>query len=90
MINLDTKTIQQLIRYNKVEIRSLDTEKKYLEHLVQLYWNSCNPLDKYSVLSSTAFSCLNKAKVSLNATKKKLKVLAALQWHLKNSLRGGN
>lgn len=86
-IYLDTRTIQQLIQHNKVQIRELDTNRKYLEHLVQLYWNSCNPVEPNSILSSTAFKCLNEAKADIKEIKKKIKMLAALQYSLKYSLR---
>lgn len=86
-IYLDTRTIQQLIQHNKVQIRELDTNRKYLEHLVQLYWNSCNPIEPNSILSNTAFKCLNEAKADIKEIKKKIKMLAALQYSLKYSLR---
>ena len=86
-IYLDTCTIQQLIMHNKQQIRELDTEKKYLEHIIQLYWNSCDPIHPNGILSSTAFSCLNKAKDDLAAIKKKLKLLSETQYALKYSIR---
>lgn len=84
-IYLDTRTVQQLIAFNKVQIRELDTDKKYLEHIIQLYWNSCDPIHPNGILSSTAFTCLNAAKGDLAAIKKKIKLLAALQYSLKYS-----
>lgn len=86
-IYLDTRTIQQLIQHNKVQIRELDTEKKYLEHIIQLYWNSCDPIHPNGILSSTAFSCLNRAKDDLATIKKKLKLLAETQYACKYSIR---
>lgn len=86
-VELDIRVIQQLIRYNKTQIKELDTEKKYLEHIIQLYYHSCNPLDKKGALSSTAFSSLNKAKDDLIKIKKMLKLLSEVQYALKSSIR---
>jgi len=86
-VHLDTSLIQKLIRYNKVQIRGLEADRKYLEHIIQYYWNSCNPLHPQGVLSSTAFSCLNKAKDELQRVKKTIKMLAELQYSLKYSIR---
>jgi len=86
-VYLENSNIQQLIRYNKTQIKELDTERAYLEHIIQLYWNSCNPITPNSVLSHTAFSCLNRAKDGLIKIKKKLKLLAEFQYELKKSIR---
>lgn len=88
-INLETQTTQRLIRWNKIQIKQLTTEKVYLQHIIQLYYNSCNPIQPEAVLSKTAFICLNKAKEELVAVKKNIGMLTELQWQLKNSLRGG-
>lgn len=86
-VQMEVGAIQQLIQFNKVQIRELDTERKYLEHIIQLYWNSCDPIHPSGILSSTAFSCLNAAKGDLAIIKKKLKLLSETQCALKYSIR---
>lgn len=86
-IYLDTHTIQQLIQYNKVQIRELDTEKKYLEYLItEIYWPKANP-SNLGVISQKNYEMLNKAKDDLAAIKKKLKLLVETQYALKYSIR---
>lgn len=87
IVPMQVSTVQALIKHNKVEIRSLETEKKYLQHIIQLYWNSSNPLEPSGVVSATAFFCMNKAKGDLAAVKKRLKLLAEVQYSLKYSIR---
>lgn len=87
LIPMQVSTVQSLIRYNKTQIKELETDRDYLKHLIQLYFNSCNPVDPYSVLSYTSFSCLNKCKDELQAVNKKLKMLAEAQFSLKYSIR---
>lgn len=84
---IQVSTIQALIKYNKTQIKELDTERAYLRHIIQLYYNSCNPMDPYGVVSSTAFYCLNQAKDDLAVIKKKLKLLSELQASLKYAVR---
>ena len=83
-INLNPNLVQQLISYNKTQIKELDTQRIYLEHLVQLYWNSSDKMYPYGILSSTSFNCLNRAKSDLIGVKKTLKMLAEFQYQLKS------
>lgn len=87
LIPMQVSTVQSLIRYNKTQIKELETESAYLKHLIQLYFNSANPLTPNSTLSHTAFLCLNAAKDDLAKIKKQIKMLSEVQYSLKYSIR---
>lgn len=87
-VQMNIPTIQAMIKYNKKQIRELQTERDYLRHLTQLYYNSCDKIDPYGILSSTSFTCLNSARDELVSVKKRLKLFAEVQHALKKSIRG--
>lgn len=86
-IFLSIPLTMQLIKHNKKQIRELETERKYLEHMIsQHYWPCSDPLDN-RISSHISFTLLNKAKDDLREIKKKLKMLAEVQYALKYSIR---
>ena len=83
-IYLTKPMIQSLVQYNKAQIKKLEVEKQYLQHLItKVLWPLSDPFDA-STKSKSAFIQMNKAKKDLKVIKKKLKVLAELQNSLKH------
>ena len=81
-IILTKEQIQALIAYNKQQIAALEMHQNVLKESIQVLWEASNPIDT-SVVSTTAFQCLNECKNSLRKVKKQIKLLAQVQYSLK-------
>ena len=86
IVPMSKNQVQSLIQHNKTQIKELQLEKQYLEYLIATkYWPYANPND-LGVISQKSYKLLNKSKNDLRAIKKKLKMLAELQYSLKYSI----
>ena len=87
LVPMSNSQVQSLIQYNKTQIKELQLEKQYLEYLIATkYWPYADPND-LGVISQKSYELLNKAKDDLRVIKKKMKMLAELQYSLKYSIR---
>ena len=87
LVPMSKSQVQSLVQYNKTQIRELQLEKQYLEYLITTkYWPNADP-NNFGVISQKSYEMLNKAKDDLRAIKKKLKLLAELQYSLKYSIQ---
>lgn len=86
-IHLDTRTIQQLIQFNKKHIKELQTESDYLKYLIaEKFWPFANPSNE-GYVSQRSYEMLNKTKDDLRGIQKNIKLLAEVQRKLKASIR---
>lgn len=86
-VTLNTSTIQQLIQFNKVQIRELQTERDYLLYLItEKFWPNSLP-NNSGYVSQRSYEMLNKTKDDLRGICKSIKLLAEVQRKLKASIR---
>lgn len=81
-IILTKEQIQALIAYNKQQITALEEQQSILKDSIKVLWEASDPMD-ISVASTTTFQCLNECKNSLRKVKKQIKLLAQVQYSLK-------
>ncbi len=84
-IFLTKEQIQALLAYNKQQITALEEQQSILKDSIKVLWEASNPMDT-SVASTTAFQCLNECKNSLRKVKKQIKLLAKVQYSLKQHM----
>jgi hypothetical protein len=86
-VTLKTGTIQQLIQFNKKQIRELQTERDYLLYLItEKFWPNALP-NNSGYVSQRSYEMLNKTKDDLRGIQKSIKLLAEVQRALKAAIR---
>ena len=87
VVFMQQNIIQALIEHSKQQIRELELEREYIQHLINTkYWPNSIPFSN-SVVSHKNFEMLNRAKDDIRAICKKIKLLAEVQYSLKTSIR---
>ena len=84
-IILTKEQIQALLAYNKQQITDLEVKQKEIKNCIDNLWKASDPMD-ISIASTTAFQCLNVFKDALRKIKKQIKLLAQVQYSLKQYL----
>lgn len=87
-IILSSEEVQALIAYNRKKITTLEEARIALKQDIKAFWNESNPND-LSIASEAAFICMNNCKDELRKIKKEIKMLAKLQYALKNNFLWG-
>lgn len=83
-IYMSQPEVQAMLSFNKKMITLLEVERKELQENIDVFWKGSDPLNK-TMPSSVAFNCLNQAKDDLRQIKKKIALLAKMQYSLKHA-----